>query len=70
MSLYRLHTALLSKYSLQIEEILDSNRQQAEQMKKELWETQLDHALNDEPFWIANHDVKELKEWIDEKDGD
>lgn len=61
--------SLLSKYSLQIEEILSNNRQQAEQMKKELWETQLDHSLNDEPFWIANKDVKELKDWIDEKTG-
>ncbi|MEH7073342.1 hypothetical protein [Neobacillus drentensis] len=61
--------SLLSKYALQLEEILDNNRQQAEQIKKELWETQLDHSLNDEPFWIANKDVKELKEWIDEKTG-
>ncbi|MFB5196320.1 hypothetical protein ACE198_15530 [Neobacillus sp. KR4-4] len=61
--------SLLSKYALQIEEILGNNRQQAEQIKKELWETQLDHSLNDEPFWIANKDVKELKEWIDEKTG-
>jgi hypothetical protein len=61
--------SLLSKYSLQIEETLNQNRQQAEQMKKELWETQLDHSLNDEPFWVANKDVKELKEWIDEKTG-
>ncbi|QCJ42184.1 hypothetical protein FAY30_09860 [Bacillus sp. S3] len=61
--------SLLSKYSLQIEEILLNNRQQAEQLKKELWETQLDHSLNDEPFWIPNKDVKELKEWIDEKTG-
>ncbi|WHY02672.1 hypothetical protein [Neobacillus sp. DY30] len=61
--------SLLSKYSLQIEEALSNNRQQAEQIKKELWETQLDHSLNDEPFWIANKDVKELKEWIDEKTG-
>ena len=61
--------SLLSNYSLQIEEMLDSNRQDAEQTKKELWESQLDHALNDEPFWIANRDVKELKEWIDEKTG-
>ena len=38
-------------------------------MKKDLWETQLDHSLNDEPFWIPNKDVKELKEWIDEKTG-
>ena len=43
--------------------------QQGEQIKKELWETQLDHSLNDEHFWIANKDVKELKEWIDEKTG-
>ncbi|MBT2700784.1 hypothetical protein J7E79_25985 [Bacillus sp. ISL-40] len=61
--------SLLSKYSIQIEEILSNNRQQAEQIKKELWETQLDHSLNDEPFWVANKDVKELKEWIDEKTG-
>ncbi|MEH7502537.1 hypothetical protein V7152_11020 [Neobacillus drentensis] len=59
----------LSKYALQIEEMLGNNRQQGEQIKKELWETQLDHSLNDEPFWIANKDVKELKEWIDEKTG-
>ncbi|MFL6556030.1 MAG: hypothetical protein ACJ8MO_07930, partial [Bacillus sp. (in: firmicutes)] len=61
--------SLLSKYSIQIEEILSNNRQQAEQIKKDLWETQLDHSLNDEPFWVANKDVKELKEWIDEKTG-
>jgi hypothetical protein len=61
--------SLLSKYSLQIEEVLEQNRQQAEELKKELWETQLDYSLNDEPFWIANKDVKELKEWIDEKTG-
>ncbi|MDN3015668.1 hypothetical protein PH210_05520 [Paenibacillus sp. BSR1-1] len=61
--------SLLSKYAIQIEEILGTNREQAEQMKKELWVTQLDHSLNDEPFWIANKDVKELKEWIDEKTG-
>jgi hypothetical protein len=61
--------SLLSKYALQIEEILGTNRQQGEQIKKELWETQLDHSLNNEPFWIANKDVKELKEWIDEKTG-
>ncbi|MGM0901040.1 MAG: hypothetical protein ACQEXB_08045 [Bacillota bacterium] len=64
-----LTNALLSKYSLQIEELLAENRQQAEELKKELWETQLDHSLNDEPFWVANKDVKELKEWIDEKTG-
>ncbi len=61
--------SLLSRYSLQIEETLNHNRQLAEQMKKELWETQLDHSLNDEPFWIANNDVRELKDWIDEKTG-
>ncbi|MEH7308754.1 hypothetical protein [Neobacillus drentensis] len=61
--------SILSKYGMQIEEILGNNRLQAEQIKKELWETQLDHSLNDEPFWIANKDVKELKEWIDEKTG-
>ncbi|WP_251551200.1 hypothetical protein [Neobacillus muris] len=61
--------ALLSKYSLQIEELLIQNKQQAEKVKKELWETQLDHSLNDDHFWIANKDVKELKEWIDEKTG-
>ena len=61
--------ALLSKYSLQIEEILGTNLQQGEQIKKELWETQLDHSLNDEHFWIPNKDVKVLKEWIDEKTG-
>ncbi|MED4205430.1 hypothetical protein [Neobacillus mesonae] len=61
--------ALLSKYALQIEELLGQNKQQGEQMKKELWETQLVHSLNDEPFWVANKDVKELKEWIDEKTG-
>ncbi|MEH7083612.1 hypothetical protein V7139_12890 [Neobacillus drentensis] len=61
--------SLLSKYAIQLEELLGNNRHQAEQIKKELWETQLDHSLNDEPFWIANKDVKELKEWIDEKTG-
>lgn len=61
--------ALLSKYSLKIEDLLNDNRKQGEQIKKELWETQLDHSLNDEPFWIANKDIKELKEWIDEKTG-
>ena len=61
--------AHLSNYVLQVEEILGQNRQEGEQIKKELWESQLDHALNDEPFWIANRDVKELKEWIDEKTG-
>ncbi|WP_342430699.1 hypothetical protein [Neobacillus sp. FSL H8-0543] len=61
--------SLLSKYAIQIEEILGQNKQQGEQIKKELWETQLDHRLNDEHFWIANKDVKELKEWIDEKTG-
>ena len=61
--------AHLSNYVLQVEEILGQNRQEGEQLKKELWESQLDHALNDEHFWIANRDVKELKEWIDEKTG-
>ncbi|WP_102349244.1 hypothetical protein [Bacillus sp. Marseille-P3661] len=61
--------ALLSKYALKIEDLLSRNREQAEQMKKELWESQLDHSLNDEPFWVPNKDVKELKEWIDEKTG-
>lgn len=61
--------ALLSKHAMQIENLLSDNRHQGEQVKKELWETQLDHSLNDEPFWIANNDVKELKEWIDEKTG-
>ncbi|WP_040209112.1 coiled-coil domain-containing protein [Neobacillus jeddahensis] len=61
--------ALLSKYSLQIEGLLGQNKQQGEQVKKELWKTQLDHSLNDDHFWIANKDVKELKEWIDEKTG-
>ncbi|RBP95449.1 chromosome segregation ATPase [Cytobacillus firmus] len=61
--------ALLSKYALQVEDLLVQNREQVEEMKKELWETQLDYALNDEHFWIANNDVKELKEWIDEKTG-
>ncbi|MCM3569282.1 hypothetical protein [Neobacillus mesonae] len=61
--------ALLSKYALQIEELLEQNKQQGEQIKKELWKTQLDHSLNDDHFWIANKDVRELKEWIDEKTG-
>ncbi|MFS0824601.1 hypothetical protein [Bacillus sp. 1P02SD] len=61
--------SLLSKYANQIEGLLDENRKQAEQIKKELWETQIDHSLNDEPFWIPNKDVKELKEWIDDKTG-
>lgn len=61
--------SLLSNYAIQIEEILVQNRQEGEQIKQELWETQLDHSLNDEHFWIANADVKELKEWIDEKTG-
>ncbi|MEH7254560.1 hypothetical protein V7111_20825, partial [Neobacillus niacini] len=61
--------ALLSKYAIQIEEILGNNREQGEQIKKDLWEIQLDHSLNDEHFWIPNKDVKELKEWIDEKTG-
>ncbi|WP_068672116.1 hypothetical protein [Oceanobacillus sp. Castelsardo] len=61
--------SLLSKYALEIEEQLKYTLEQAEGIKKELWETQLDHSLNDEHFWIANKDVKELKEWIDEKTG-
>ncbi|MGY3717490.1 hypothetical protein ACWE42_18425 [Sutcliffiella cohnii] len=61
--------SLLSKYTIQIEEMLSQNKQQSELLKKELWETQIDHSLNDEPFWIPNKDVKELKEWIDEKTG-
>lgn len=61
--------SLLSKYAIQIEEIVGLNLQQGEQLKKELWETQLDHSLNDEHFWIPNKDVKELKESIDEKTG-
>ncbi|AXI08453.1 hypothetical protein CUC15_05760 [Oceanobacillus zhaokaii] len=61
--------ALLSKYALQIEDLLKQILEQEEDMKKELWEIQLDYTLNDEPFWIANKDVKELKEWIDEKTG-
>jgi hypothetical protein len=64
-----LSKSLLSKYAIQIEELLASNREQGEQMKRELWETQLDHSLNNEHFWVANRDVKELKEWIDEKTG-
>ena len=64
-----LTNALLSKYAIQIEELLVQNREQGEEMKKELWETQLDYSLNDEHFWIPNKDVKELKEWIDEKTG-
>ncbi|MFS0864301.1 hypothetical protein [Fredinandcohnia sp. 179-A 10B2 NHS] len=61
--------SLLSKYAIQVEEKLSQNREQGEQIKKELWETQLDHSLNDEHFWIPNNDVKELKEWIDVKTG-
>jgi hypothetical protein len=61
--------SLLSKYIIQIEEIIGDNQQQGEKIKKELWETQIDHSLNDEHFWIANKDVKSLKEWIDEKTG-
>lgn len=64
-----LTNALLSKYALQIEDLLVQNREQAEELKKQLWETQIDYDLNDEHFWIANKDVKELKEWIDEKTG-
>ncbi|MDQ0229125.1 hypothetical protein [Metabacillus malikii] len=59
----------LSKYVIQVEEKLKQNLEQSEQIKKELWETQLDHSLNDEHFWIPNKDVKELKEWIDDKTG-
>lgn len=61
--------ALLSKYATGAEELLAQNHEQSEQIKKELWETQLDHYLNDEQFWIANQDVKQLKEWIDKKTG-
>ncbi|MEH6943146.1 hypothetical protein [Bacillus sp. JJ722] len=61
--------ALLSKYATGVEAFLKQNREQSEQLKKELWEMQLDHYLNDENYWIANQDVKELKETIDEKTG-
>lgn len=61
--------AALSKYGLELEELLKQNLVQVEGTKKGLWETQLDASLNDEQFWIANKDVKELKEWIDEKTG-
>ena len=61
--------ALLSKYATGIESQLNVNLEESEQVKKELWESQLDHYLNDENFWIANQDVKEFKEWIDEKTG-
>lgn len=61
--------ALLSKYGAGIEELLQQNNEQSEQLKKELWEIQVDQYLNDENYWIANQDVKELKEWIDEKTG-
>ncbi|WP_139891911.1 hypothetical protein [Bacillus sp. D386] len=61
--------ALLSKYAAGIEGQLTQNQEESEQVKKELWESQLDHYLNDENFWIANQDLKEFKEWIDEKTG-
>ena len=61
--------AQLSKYSSGIEELLHQNNEQSEQLKKELWELQVDQYLNDEHYWIANQDIKELKEWIDEKTG-
>ncbi|WP_071394640.1 coiled-coil domain-containing protein [Bacillus tuaregi] len=61
--------ALLSKYAIEVEDLLGQNREQGEQIKKDLWEIQLDQSLNDEHFWIPNKDVKELKEWIDEKTG-
>jgi len=64
-----LSQALLSKYGAGVEELLQQNHEQSEQLKKELWETQVDQYLNDENYWIANQDVKELKEWIDEKTG-
>ena len=68
--LHRLHTLYLSKYSLQIEEILDrQSPRRMNKLKKNYGKHRLDHSLNDEPFWIANQDVKELKEWIDEKTG-
>lgn len=61
--------ALLSKYATGMEELLQQNREQSEQLKKDIWEMQLDHYLNDETYWIANQDIKELKESIDEKTG-
>jgi hypothetical protein len=61
--------ASLSKYATGVEEIVAQNQKLSEQIKKELWETQIDHYLNDEPFWIANQDVKQMKEWIDKKTG-
>ena len=61
--------AILSKYGAGIEELLQQNNEQSEQLKKELWELQVDQYLNDDHYWIANQDVKELKEWIDEKTG-
>ncbi|WP_026906769.1 hypothetical protein [Paucisalibacillus globulus] len=61
--------SLLSKYALEMEDLLKLALEQVEGIKKELWETQLDYSLNDEHFWIANKDVKELKEWMDEKTG-
>ncbi|MGM9929983.1 MAG: hypothetical protein ACI35P_18745 [Bacillus sp. (in: firmicutes)] len=61
--------ALLSKYTTGIESLLKQNRQQHEQLTKELWEIQQDLYLNDENYWIANQDVKKMKEWIDEKTG-
>ena len=53
--------ALLSKYAMQIEEILGNNRQQGEQIKKELWETQLDHSLNDEHFLDCKSRCERIK---------
>ena len=64
-----LTSAMLSKYGHALETILSKNEEETEQIKKELWEAQTDHYLNDESFWIANQDVKQMKEWIDEKTG-
>ncbi|WP_042347806.1 hypothetical protein [Bacillus massiliigorillae] len=61
--------SLLSKYATGVEELLKQNREQSEHLKQELWEMQLDQSLNDESYWIANQDIKELKESIDEKTG-
>ncbi|WP_462405130.1 coiled-coil domain-containing protein [Gracilibacillus sp. Marseille-QA3620] len=61
--------AMLSKYGHALEDILQKNEEETEQIKKELWEVQTDQYLNDESFWIANQDVKQMKEWIDEKTG-
>jgi len=60
-----MNASTLTKYTQKVEDYALEIKEKLETSNRELWELQLNSSLNDQAFWIANHDVKQAKEILE-----